>query len=244
MKRLDGNRSFRWLVILAISVLPASALAHAKLVAPTPRDDNDNHKTGPCGGVARTAGRTAYEPGATVPVRWRETIDHAGCFQIAFSPGNDSNWVNLAQIVDDGGTPNTDYDASVTLPPGVTCRDCTLVVRQLMQSSNFCEPDADPNLATNGTYYSCADICVGDCEDLEDAGNGEDAGPGGPVTVPTDGGGKMVQSDAGEEGARPDFGSSDGGCSVVATATSSATFGVAAGLFGLALLRRRRARRG
>jgi MYXO-CTERM domain-containing protein len=110
-----------------------------------------------------------------------------------------------------------------------------------------------------GTYYSCADICVGDTCSGDDAGTGTDAGVDGstdPVTpdddsgvttTPTDGGGKLVDAgDDGEESTarRPNLQAGDGGgCSVALGASSGVSFAAAAGLVGLALLRRRRNRK-
>jgi hypothetical protein len=249
---------FRGLAIAAVIIAPATALAHTYILQPPPRDvavadlNARAHKTGPCGDVPRTGAPTQYEAGATVTVKFQETIDHSGCFQIAFSPANDQSFVTLKQIDDTMGP--MVYTTTVTLPPGVTCKECTLQVRQLMLEGatvKTCLPDAAPPdgaVGAGATYYSCADICVGtDCPEagapVVDSGSDGATGTssGGPTTVPTDGGGKTVPPGDTNAAAPPDLHSGDGGgCSVALGATSGVSFAITFGLFGLALLRRRR----
>jgi hypothetical protein len=253
----------RVLAALAIASVPATAIAHTVLISPVPRDvgvaGNDAHKAGPCGAVPRTNKCTSYEAGATIPVKWMETVPHDGCFQIALSTtGTDQNFTVLKQIQDPVGSPLTMFPDSVKLPTGVTCKDCTLVVRQLMIGKacvGAAVSTAPPfqNDLDASTYYSCADIRIGDPTPCAaptdpDAGPGApDAGPidedAGPTTVPTDGGGKLV--DGGSSGSsgtnsRDLRGGDAGGCTVALGATSGASFAVAAGLLGVALVRRRR----
>lgn len=254
-------------VIMVAVGAPTAAQAHTYVMQPPPRDiantnlDARAHKTGPCGGVPRTGKPTAYATGADIEVKFQETIGHAGCFQIAFSPANDQNFVTLGQYVDKAGDPdNTIYTKTVKLPAGVTCKECTLVVRQLMlenATNKTCAlPEAVPPTAggaAGSTYFSCADICVGpDCVDggampvdPQDGGSTEPGTDSGVSTQPTDGGGKLVDAgDDDDDGARPNLRSGDGGgCSVALGATSGATLGISAGLLGLALLRRRRAKK-
>ena len=116
----------------------------------------------------------------------------------------------------------------------------------------------EPTSSAIDTYYSCADIRIGDFPDAApcDPPRGPDAGAdgsttpetdsGGPTTVPTDGGGKTVDAgddSGGPDGRRPNLHSGDGGgCSVALGATSGRLVRGDGGLFGLALLRRRRKR--
>jgi MYXO-CTERM domain-containing protein len=248
----------------ALVVAPATASAHAYVMSPPPRDiaqpdlDARAHKTGPCGGVPRTGKPTKYAPGATVTVKWQETIAHQGCYQIGFSQANDQNFTVLKQINDPAGGAGMVYTDTVTLPAGVTCPACTLVVRQLMVGGACVGNPADPAAAAQGTYYSCADICVGDTCTEPDAGTpivdagGTDGSTKPPVgsdsgvsTTPTDGGGKLVDAgDDDDDGAAPNLRSGDGGgCAVALGATSGVSAAAMAGLFGLALLRRRRNRK-
>ena len=251
------------LAITSAVAVQSMALAHTVLVSPPPRDvgaaNADQHKNGPCGGVARAGTPTKYAPGATVTVKWKETVSHEGCFQIGFSAANDANFTVLKQIPDPASGAGMVYTDTVTLPAGVSCPSCTLVVRQIMLDSagtKTCAPNMVPPSAggdAGSTYYSCADICVGDACTESDAGTPTDAGldsstPGkdsGVGTTPTDGGGKLV--DAGkddDDGAAPNLRSGDGGgCSVALGATTGVGFSAAAGLLGLALLRRRRPRK-
>lgn len=193
---LSERRCYRLLVLLptrcvvlvsaAAALWPATANAHAFIADPPSRDtaitnlDDRAHKTGPCGGSPRIGMPTRYAVGASVDVDFTETIGHRGCFQVLFSPANDADWVLLQQIDDPAGPfsgePAKSYTAKVTLPAGVTCESCTLAVRQLMKGA-ACAPNATPS--GNDTYYSCADIRVGDFAD---------AGPSRPPTTPADGG--------------------------------------------------------
>lgn len=248
-----GLKGFRVLAAFVLLAAPATAYAHAKLVTPTPRVDNDGLKAGPCGGIARTASFTKYDAGATIQVQIREGIDHVGCFQIAVSPANDSNWITLDQFADDGGTANTTFTRNVKLPDGLTCENCTLVARQLMQGSAAnpgapCGPDASPEMATQGTYYSCADIRIGDFPDAapsadSGSGGGSSSGgssgsSGGPTTVPSEGGPDPDD----DNDATPNLRAGQGeDCSVGWGAAPGASLAVTA-VAGLALLRRRRRR--
>jgi hypothetical protein len=149
------------------------------------------------------------------------------------------------------------YNANVKLPDNFSCENCTLSVRQLMIGTCGADAAANSTSATD-TYFSCADVRIGDFPDaapcdppvVADAGDEGGTTPGtdgGPTTVPTDGGGKLVDGgddDGDPTGGRPNFHAGDGGgCSVALGATSGLGFAAAAGLFGLALLRNRRARR-
>lgn len=255
---------FRLLCLAVVIAVPSAAFAHTVMMKPLPRDvgqpNSDAHKSGPCGAVPRTTHCTKYEAGAPIPVRWMETVDHKGCFQWVVSKANDTNFTMLKQINDPTGTGGMVYNDTLTLPAGYTCANCTLAVRQLMIGT--CGPDAAPNsTSATDTYFSCADIRIGDfpnaapCDPPVDPSAmeaGADASPedsgvdsGVPTTPPTDDGGRTAPPGSGEPaGSRaPNLHSGDGGgCSVALGATSGLSFGVAAGLFGLALLRRRRKR--
>lgn len=224
------------LAALVVVTAPSVASAHAYVMQPPSRDvgepslDARAKKFGPCGGSPRTNNPTQYDVGETIEVKIQETIDHRGCFQIAFSPANDTDWVTLDQFDDPAGTPKNEiFTRMVKLPDGVSCKDCTLVVRQLMINTD-CEPDASPNATGPGdTYFSCADIRVGDFPDVS--------------TVPTDGGGKTVDAGQEREPRRiSNVDSSEGGCSMALGATSGLSFvtSIGVGLLALARLRRRR----
>jgi MYXO-CTERM domain-containing protein len=237
------------LLVIALGVAaPQMASAHARLTSPKPRNNSDALKSAPCGGVARTATATTYSVGSTITVNWEETIGHQGCFQIALSEANDQNFTLLKQIPDPAGG-NQTYTDTVKLPDGVTCDACTLVMRQLMQGGP-CPDNADPALAAQGTYYSCADIKIveGDAGPI-DPPEGEDAGgttssssSGGTTTVPTDGGGKTTDpSDDDEAAPSRNLRAGQGdGCNVGSGAAGGFSFFVTAGLAVMALRRRRR----
>ena len=73
---------------LALALLPLeTAQAHIELLAPVPR--SASLKSGPCGagaGDVRGDKVTVFAPGATITVRWRETVPHPGYYRISFDP--------------------------------------------------------------------------------------------------------------------------------------------------------------
>ena len=168
----------------------ASASAHIVMSGPPARDfakpGADAHKTGPCGGIARTGTYTQYTVGQTVNVEFTETVDHRGCFQVLLSDANDANFQILSQIDDPTGdvTPKK-RTMSVTLPAGKTCQACTLAVRQLMINKACVANQA--SIAAGDTYFTCADVCIGTtCPPKIDAG-----APGPPdASAPVDDGGR------------------------------------------------------
>ena len=233
-------------------VIPGTAMGHTYIMQPPARDATETnldaraHKSGPCGGVPRTNVPTQYKVGEEIEVKWQETIDHEGCFQVAFSPGGDKDWVTLLQMDDPAGSQDDRIvTAKVKLPAGVSCKDCTLVVRQLMIGKE-CATDAAPNSTGPGdTYFSCADIRVGDFPDagptLPSGSGDEDGGTGsssGVSTTPTDGGGKTGSSGGSRRLSEVDAG--DTGCNVALGGASGFSLFASVGLGALALVRRRR----
>jgi hypothetical protein len=144
---------------VALCLLVAtSAFAHEHLDEPANRYD-DQKGGEPCGmGGAldnRTTRVTAYEPGATITVRWTEEVDHVGSFRIAFDPdGADQSVFNqhvLATLDDPSGTGGKQWSQDVTLP-NTPCENCTLQVEQIMTTSPF--------PTSTQTYHQCADIAL------------------------------------------------------------------------------------
>jgi len=252
-----GSGSLKRLGAFAVGLylfVPSTAMGHAYVMQPPSRDtgianlDARAHKSGPCGGSPRTNMPTQYAVGQEIEVKFQETIDHRGCFQIRFSPANDMDWVLLQQSDDPAGSQDDRIvTTTVTLPAGVSCKDCTLQVLQLMTGA-ACPANATPNPAN--TYYSCADIRVGDFPDAgptmpaPDGGTDDedDAGSssGGVSTTPTDGGGK-TGNNPGSRRLTP-VESEDGGCSVALGATGGFSMFATIGIGALAMLRRRRRR--
>lgn len=250
--------------LFATVLAPRAASAHASLTDPAPRDANEPdpnkraRKSGPCGGIARTSTPKTYKPGQKITVKWQETIQHQGCFQIAFSPANDANWVELMQINDpaDNKIPMV-FQADVTLPNTPTTTG-TLVVRQLMFGKP-CGAGAKPgDMGAGDTYFSCADVVLAS-DPAADAGSDSDASVEVDAGSTEDDGGTageggVTGSDAsvgddddddGRNSGRPDLRSGAGdGCSVGAGGSSAASFGVLGGAVALCLgaLRRRRTR--
>lgn len=127
--------------------------AHARLKASNNiviRSNNAGIKTGPCGGVARTAAPADLVAGQKVTVNWEETIQHPGRYEFYFSEAGDANFKLLATVVDtqdDTASLPHQYTVELTMP-NVACTACTLQMIQVMT-----ENPANPR-----NYYSCADI--------------------------------------------------------------------------------------
>ncbi len=186
MKRVLG-----WLLVAGVVVVPAAALAHARLVTPAPRNNQDGYKDPllvPACGVARNGSQpvTDFAAGTRVQVEFEETVNHSGCFVLDISVDNDQTWTQLAVVQHDTSQPTPrPYDTFVDLPAGVTCTQCTMRLRQLMVADNGCPP---ANVPSGATYHTCANIRL--------VGPAVDAGTGTP---------DAAQPDA----ARPDAGAPD-----------------------------------
>ena len=140
--------------LLVISLMLFSSLghAHARLKANPAikiRSTSDGIKTGPCGGLPRSATPAVLTAGQTVTVEWEETIYHPGQFEIYFSAANDQNFSLLKTIPQDQNNQNLPHQFSTTITlPNVACQACTLQLIQVMLEN--------PNVPTY--YYSCADM--------------------------------------------------------------------------------------
>ncbi len=146
----------------ALSVLvPSAAFAHSLLVDPAPVTNDDGAKTGPCGcefgGTPACPNNypvTEVVAGQTYTVKWKETINHAGDFRIAFSSnsvqtvtGADLDANVLDTVADNNTTAGAELTTTVTIP-NTPCASCTLQLRQFMDG------------AAQPYYYSCASIKV------------------------------------------------------------------------------------
>lgn len=248
-----GLWSVRLLAAAFVLAAPLTATAHVLLLDPPPRNDRDDLKPpqnpGPCGNVPRTTTFVQYEPGATIDVQFKETIDHTGCFQIGFSELGDQSFKVLAQQVDTGGTKGTTYTMKVKLPDGVTCKACTLQLRQQMSGVAACPTDLDEEPIAS-TYYSCADIRVGDFPDAEpptddgEPAEGDASAPGATTDPEEDGEPAAGGSGDSSRGRRiSQSPPEEGGCAMGAGGASGASFVVAVGGALVALARRRRGQR-
>lgn len=178
-----SSSSTRLITLGAVLALAASAprvaQAHARLLDPAPRNTEDSNKDqdAPCGvpGEARTANPTVYRPGQTVMVKWEETVDHTGHYELAISMNGEANFVDIDSDIADasGGTPRM-YQQQITLP-NEECDNCTLRMMQFMAGS------ASPY------YKSCADIVIRAAA-ADDGGTGGDGGAGGDGGPPPSGG--------------------------------------------------------
>lgn len=143
-----------FLSLFAILLMNPQVFAHTRLKAGqtlVPRSTSDSLKSGPCGGLARTATPTILQAGQTITVNWEETVNHPGHFEFRFSPAAETDWVLLKSIADGqnaGATPHQ-YSTQLTLP-SMACTDCTIQLIQVME-----ENPVNPSY-----YYSCADIVL------------------------------------------------------------------------------------
>lgn len=147
-------KSYWFSFLIVAFMVPDQVLAHARLRPAgnlPPRSTNAGIKTGPCGGLPRSANPTVLQKGSTITVSWEETINHPGRFEFYFSLAGDTGWQLLKSVPDDqngGGLPHQ-FSTTLTLPD-VDCTGCTIQMIQVMT-----ENPASPSL-----YYSCADIVL------------------------------------------------------------------------------------
>lgn len=145
MKRVLG-------LLIFLSV--CQAWSHARLTFPVPRNNNSGIKTGPCGGLARSANPMVFKGGDTITVRWEETVQHPGRYIFSLSLANDQGFQNnvLATVIDVQDNPNNIphlYQTQIKLPD-IDCPACTFQMIQSMEE----------NPARPTYYYSCADIVI------------------------------------------------------------------------------------
>lgn len=141
-------------IFIITFLISSLAWGHARLMSPAPRNNNAGIKTGPCGGLARSATPTAVEGGKMLTVQWEETINHPGRYIFSLSQGNDVGFSQnvLATIVDEqnvGVALPHRYQAQVMIP-NMNCPTCTLQMIQSMEE----------NPAAPTYYYSCTDLDI------------------------------------------------------------------------------------
>ncbi len=160
MRRLLAGVTFA-----AVSFAAATASAHLTMDAPTNRY-GEQQKQPPCGVTDGLPSETVtvFEPGETITVTWRETINHPSHYRISFSPNGDQDFVDPATAdemysneyvlldgIPDVADPN--YAIEVTLPD-VECETCVLQVIQVMY-------DKPPyTIPGNDIYYNCSDLAL------------------------------------------------------------------------------------
>ncbi len=242
-----------WLTSIAIAALASlqgEALAHTLLVNPAPVTDNDNAKSGPCGcefggepACPANFPQTELTAGQNVLITWKETVNHAGNFRIAFSTkpvdqvtGADFDGNVLYEKADENTISGATLSTSLVVPD-MPCSACTIQLRQFMEG------------AANPYYYSCASVRI-----VAPAGEGGAGGAGGGGGAGGEGeGGEGQGGDTGEGGstgpgpaATPPKIDTGGLCSMGVAAPGGSALGFAAigALALIALARRGRARGG
>ena len=137
----------RYAQYLLAFFLAEQLFGHAILLNPPPRNNRNQIKVCPCGGVPMGNSPTILVAGQPYTVTWTEFVDHPGYYKIFFSPANDQNFIELAKIIDNqnGG----DYSYTIPAFPNTPTDHGTLQLIQYMT-------ETDPP----GLYCSCADIKV------------------------------------------------------------------------------------
>ncbi len=174
----------------------------------------------------------------TVNIKWEETIDHTGCFVLDVSPtGNDNDFKVLKVVKDTAGV--GPKNTNIVLDGGLQCANCTFRLRQLMNGTDSANCNAN-TVPSQGTYYSCADIMIGDFDagtvvPMNDSGtvpdedSGTAAGDSG-TTPAVDGGKPGVDSGLGDDNGDETLPSSNSGSGCSTSPGSDSGF---AGLFAL-----------
>jgi MYXO-CTERM domain-containing protein len=150
-------------MLLLVMAFP-HADAHIEMTTPVPV--TELMKKGPCGDGSHLRGDeiAVYEPGETITVAWRETINHTSTFRISFDDDGDDAfadpatttdfYTNAAVLLDEiPDEQDRDYAVEVTLPD-LECETCTLQLHQWMQDKPPYTPGGDD------IYYQCADLAL------------------------------------------------------------------------------------
>ncbi len=200
------------LVVLFAVAFPATAAAHLTVDFPQNRY-GEEQKSEPCGRLngQRTANVAVFEPGETITILARETINHPSHFRVSFDddghddfcyPTGTDDFFTCASVVLDNiaDDPSSTQNIEFTFPD-IECENCTLQVVQVMYDK------VASGWGDNDLYFNCADIA------LRAPGNTPDAGPNAPdsgvADGPDSGTGGSVDIDGGGCSTAP--GSSDRG---------------------------------
>jgi MYXO-CTERM domain-containing protein len=231
-------------ILLAAATLSVPAItagvarAHIEMDFPTAR--TLMQKKPHCGEPTIPRGTPhVFAPGATITLRWHETVNHPGHYRVSFNPNGDTfglpptatdttlgiDPLVLVDLIPDAASGAGTYSQDITLP-NMECTNCTIQVIQLMTdklpySINYPDP------AANDIYFQCIDVVL--------SASAPDANPGGGT--PDAGGGGNANPDAGIGGG--ETGGTTGGC---AAGGEPAGLLLGLGLVGAAVARRRRSR--
>jgi MYXO-CTERM domain-containing protein len=218
------------LVVAATAFVALPARAHISLNFPKGRyfqtngmqTDQNKQKNGPCGvsNDARTKDAsliTTFKPGEKVMVKFQETIQHPGHFEISFdSDGQDFPFPGEAPSATSGVTvlanniadkTTNDYTYEVTLP-NMECEKCTLQLVQVMTTKS------PPYAKSGDLYFQCADIAI-KAGGGGGASTGGSAGTSGGMAGNSGGGGSSTggMANGGASGGLNGGGSSSSGAS-------------------------------
>lgn len=170
------------LTALAISAGAKVAHAHTLLVSPPPLTQDDSAKVGPCGcefggdpACPANFTTTTLTAGATVTIKWKETVNHTGNFRLAFSsnPPDQSTGADFdADVLYDKADGNSVAGATLSTTitvPKTPCDPCTIQLRQFMAG------------AANPYYYSCASVRIVEPPSSSSSSSGDASGGGDPT---------------------------------------------------------------
>lgn len=179
------NRTSIWLLLSIFagggflfgdaSPAEATTAAHVCMDFPVARTGPDctarsPQKIGPCG-VPERGEISVFEPGATIDVRLRETINHPSHYRISFDADGeffpdpvtvDDIDESKENVLIDGieDAEEAEQTVRVTLPD-VECEECTLQLIQVMYDkggNGFGGRNAEGG--NDDMYYTCADIAL------------------------------------------------------------------------------------
>lgn len=151
---------------VVLSLLPCAARAHFDLVYPASRYETLFGT--PCGANPDTgrANVTTLSSGATITIRWTNTITHPGHFRISFDadgqdfsiPAAPDDFYTDPNVVADDipsntGDPNRSF--SLTLPD-IECDNCTLQLLQVLTDHLPYTTDEQ----TDDLHWQCADLVL------------------------------------------------------------------------------------
>jgi hypothetical protein len=225
--------------VLAPLLVAGTAYAHLELDSPTPHFvfDNNGIEQTPCGsGTVSTAVNPPLVGGATLTVKWHETINHDGHYRIGLS-ANQSDFTvptsltiptalpswDLVDGIPDTSKGNGTFSKDITIP-NISCPHCVLQVVQIASLSS----DGSNTGGYYTNYYECADLVI-TASGASGSGGASGGGTGGAAATGTGGvtgagtGGHIAGTGGAKAGTGGVAGTGTGGAVAAGTGTGGAT---------------------